>query len=295
MKHFRVDFIGVGAARSGTSWVTACLREHPEIAFSLQKEVCFFNKEGGVYEIFHHWNYPKGILWYRKQFPKHLEGKKAGEFSVDYLPDKMAPKLIKKHFPGVKLIVCLRNPIEAVYSHYWWYRESFRVEKAETILEAIRENPEYVRRHRYYSQLKRYYNLFSQESIHIIIYDDIKNSPERVIRNLYKFIGVSKDFTPSCLYRKVNTSQMTRSSLLTKIFPVTAFFEKTRFHFLIDYFRKTVVYQWLHTLYVRVNNKPLFQKPPLTKKETAFLKKVFSEDIKKTDRLIKRDLSVWLK
>ena len=39
--NFKVDFIGIGAERSGTTWIAQCLAEHPEICFSKEKEIYF--------------------------------------------------------------------------------------------------------------------------------------------------------------------------------------------------------------------------------------------------------------
>jgi hypothetical protein len=38
------DFIGIGAQRAGTSWLYACLYEHPQICMPL-KEIHFFSCE----------------------------------------------------------------------------------------------------------------------------------------------------------------------------------------------------------------------------------------------------------
>ena len=149
-KNFKLDFIGIGAAKSGTSWVAKCLSEHPDVQFSFAKEVCFFNKKGGIYEDKTEWNYEKGLEWYQNQFPQRESGKIVGEFSVDYLHDEYAPVLIQKNFPEVKLIACLRNPKDMVYSHYWWYKTNFQEEQASTFEEAIKTQPEYLHRALYY-------------------------------------------------------------------------------------------------------------------------------------------------
>ncbi len=39
-----VDFIGIGAARSGTTWIAEVLRAHAEICISEPKEVRYFNR-----------------------------------------------------------------------------------------------------------------------------------------------------------------------------------------------------------------------------------------------------------
>ena len=41
---FNIDFIGVGFPKCGTTWLTECLREHPEIALPNRKHLSFFNE-----------------------------------------------------------------------------------------------------------------------------------------------------------------------------------------------------------------------------------------------------------
>ena len=48
-----VDFIGIGAQKAGTSWVYACLYEHPEICAPI-KEIHFFSRS----------RFTKGREWY---------------------------------------------------------------------------------------------------------------------------------------------------------------------------------------------------------------------------------------
>ncbi len=40
---FKIDFIGIGATKSGTTWIAQCLKEHPQICGSSIKEINFFN------------------------------------------------------------------------------------------------------------------------------------------------------------------------------------------------------------------------------------------------------------
>ena len=45
-----------------------------------------------------------------------------GEISSVYLNDPGAGELIHKHFPNVKILAFLRDPVERAYSHYWFAR-----------------------------------------------------------------------------------------------------------------------------------------------------------------------------
>ena len=99
------DFIGIGASKAASSWIFSCLKEHPEICVSSKKEINFFNKP---------YNYNKGIEHY-KSFFKHCPKKSIkGEFTPNYINSTQVPQLIHKHFPNVKIIACLRNPIDKI-------------------------------------------------------------------------------------------------------------------------------------------------------------------------------------
>jgi len=63
------DFIGLGAQKAGTSWIYACLFEHPQICIP-KKEIHFFSRER---------NWPKGYGWYTDIFLNCPESHKAGK------------------------------------------------------------------------------------------------------------------------------------------------------------------------------------------------------------------------
>ena len=56
-RNFKVDFIGIGAPRCGTTWIAKCLSEHPQICLSSVKETDFFGKY-----------YRKGLSYYKSFF-----------------------------------------------------------------------------------------------------------------------------------------------------------------------------------------------------------------------------------
>ena len=101
VKNPPIDFIGLGAQRSGTSWIYACLHEHPQIFIPI-KEIHFFSRER---------NWSKGYQWYENLFAQCPIDRKAGEFSTSYLIDQETPSRIHQQYPGTKLIVSLRNQL----------------------------------------------------------------------------------------------------------------------------------------------------------------------------------------
>jgi Sulfotransferase domain len=103
-----VDFVGVGAQRSGTSWLYACLYEHPGICAPI-KELHFFSRER---------NYERGLDWYLGHFDRCPPGAVRGEFSTSYLYAPEAAGRIRAAFPEVRIMMSLRNPVARAYSQY---------------------------------------------------------------------------------------------------------------------------------------------------------------------------------
>lgn len=121
------DFLIIGAQKSGTSYIATQLRMNKMIVMANR----MVRVKGGWGKIgephFFTDNYAKGIKWYLSRF--HLtfdqrymfrNGEKLllGDKSPSYLRDSSAPKRLKEHFPGVKLIVVLRDPVDRAYSQY---------------------------------------------------------------------------------------------------------------------------------------------------------------------------------
>jgi len=74
-------FLAVGAAKTGTSWLHQCMREHPNIFVPERKEIDFFS-----------WNHNNGPKWYRTFFSARENKEEAGEISPSYMVSEEAPK-----------------------------------------------------------------------------------------------------------------------------------------------------------------------------------------------------------
>ena len=104
-------FIGLGAQKSGTSWLYACMYEHPELCIPV-KDLHFFSRER---------NWKNGINWYESLFDKFSENDKAiiGHISADCAFNNGSIERLKLHVPNAKLIFVIRHPIDRAYSLYW--------------------------------------------------------------------------------------------------------------------------------------------------------------------------------
>jgi Sulfotransferase domain len=219
------DFIIGGAPRSGTSWLYALARRHPQIAMSepMTPEPKFFL----VDEL-----WQLGIDYYsEKWFDPLPAGRVLGEKSSNYLESPEAAGRIYRALPGVKLVFLLRNPVDRAYSNYLWSRQNgLETETFERAL-ALEEQRErdlaahlrYARPHAYFSRglyakhLMRFYDRFPQEEILVLRFEDVRSRPEDIAAAFHRFLGVTEMPALARGAGRVNAARCSRSEPLSPL------------------------------------------------------------------------------
>lgn len=201
-----IDFLGLGAQKAGTSWVYACLYEHPGICAPI-KELHFFSRL----------RYEKGREWYESHFKNCKNGLKQGEFSTSYLSSKEAPERIRAFYPDVKLIAILRNPVDRAYSEYRNAIKAGEVDTDVSFDEYTRQKKSVLKQGLYAVQLKRYLRYFDRDQLLVLIYEDSRKDPAAFIRRVYQFLGVDPDFVPSMLHKEVNVARTPKLVVIERI------------------------------------------------------------------------------
>ena len=64
--------------------------------------------------------------------------------------------------------------------------------------------------------LKKIYELFSKEQVHIVLYEDLKNNAAQVCKNIFKQLNIDTSFKPA-VDVKHNVTNKTRSHLYARI------------------------------------------------------------------------------
>ncbi len=192
------NFIIAGGVATGTSFLSAALKDHPQVYLPRvqRPEPNFFH---------YSWKFSQGVEWYRSQWFSEVGDEVAiGERSSLLLPSSEAPDRIARTIPDIKLIFCLRNPIERAWGNYRFtvleglealsFDEALDAE-AERISSAKGQWSEvqphaYVSRSRYSSTLLRYFELFGPERILLLKSEDLGAHPMRNLENVCTFLGV---------------------------------------------------------------------------------------------------------
>lgn len=211
-KQKRLDFIGIGVQKAGTTALFGYLRQHPDIGDGMVKELHFFDKPANF--IFPNWFYFR----YHKPF-NFKSGKKIyGEFTPIYMYWRSAAAHIWEYNPNIKLIAILRNPIDRAYSQWnmniklGLYKFSFRealqieTERAKRNLPWQDQTYSLIDRGFYSAQIREYRRFFPEQQLLFIKYDDFKNHPEKIVDHVFEFLDVDKEKF-SFKQRDVNTLQ----------------------------------------------------------------------------------------
>ncbi|PYK45546.1 MAG: hypothetical protein DME53_05075, partial [Verrucomicrobia bacterium] len=95
----------------------------------------------------------------------------------------------------IKLLVCLRPPVEMIYSWYWYNRNAVVASLPESF-EKMMENLFLRDLGRFAHHLRPYLDRFPAENILVVQFDAIRREPDRVQEGVYKFLNVDADFKP---------------------------------------------------------------------------------------------------
>jgi hypothetical protein len=194
------DFLIAGGVASGTSFLSSILAQHSDVYLprNPRPEPNFFH---------YSWKHGKGAAWYLDQWFREAGGQRAaGERSSLYLNSEPAPGRIRAAFPGVKLIFCLRNPVERAWANYRFTA----LEGLETLAfpQALESEPRrmadatgiwaevqphaYATRSRYAAALRRYFSLFPRDNILLLKSEHLSRHTADDMRRVCRFLGVAE-------------------------------------------------------------------------------------------------------
>ncbi len=196
------NFIIAGGVAAGTSFLSAALTHHPQIYLpkTQRPEPNYFHYTD---------KYDKGMAWYSSTWFSEVRDEIAvGERSSLLLPSIKAPSRVKESLPSVKLIFCLRNPIERAWGNYRFsvlegletlpFNEAIEVEATRTSQAEGRwaevQPHAYLARSKYSDSLLQYIELFGPSNILSLKSEELGKEPKATLSRVCEFLGVASDF-----------------------------------------------------------------------------------------------------
>jgi len=224
------DFYIVGHAKCGTTALYEMLNEHPRIFMPALKEPLYFATDLRLrFQRRAAGSLPTELGDYLALFVGAAPGQIVGEASSSYLWSHEAAAGIAALRPDAKIIAILREPasflrslhLQLLQNHIETEKDLRRAIELEPERQAGRRIPKrsvrpqalfYSERVRYVEQLRRYREVFPEEQLLVLIYDDFRADNEGTVRRVLQFLGIEDAVAVGA--REANPTVRMRSHLL---------------------------------------------------------------------------------
>jgi hypothetical protein len=204
------NFFIVGGAKCGTTSLHDYLDQHPQIFLPAHKEPLYFARD---LDVPPEWCVRDDRRYVELFAKADASAERLGEASVWYLFSKTAAAEIHAFDPNAKIIIMLRDPIDAMYSlhgQFLWNCNDDILDfelalAAQADRRAGRRIPpeahipaalQYTDVMTFYPQVMRYIETFGRENVHVILFDDFATDTAGEYRKVLQFLGVDPDFAP---------------------------------------------------------------------------------------------------
>ena len=182
------DFLLVGAPKCATGTIYELLGRSPDV-FLAPKDLYFFGSDLATTQP----RLSQAEYW--SQFDAAPTGARLADSSVGYLCSERAATEIHAAVPEAKIVIALRNPLDAIpslHQHCLYYG----LEEIEDLGEALAAEDDraagrrlprrcahpwmllYTHVYRYAEQVQRYFDAFGRSRCHVVVYDDFRAEPE---------------------------------------------------------------------------------------------------------------------
>lgn len=280
------NFIVAGAKKCGTTSIYEYLKQHPQVYMSPLKEPRFFayDPTDPEHTKLNFSHFPvRTFDEYVHLFDGANDAVAIGEASPMYISSLFALKQVKKTIPTVKLIFCLRHPVDRAYSLYLMrVRHGFESRPA---YQAFAEDGKRWTRFKYYQMLKPWFDEFDRSQIKVLIYEDFRANPLATMQQVFQFLEVDSDFVPD-VSRKYGAGGVPKNKALHQVFTSI---RKNRIKKLFAHYLPPQ----LRAIFNRYARKNLKDAPAISNDVRQLLTDLYRADTTQLEGLLQRDLSIW--
>jgi len=189
-----MELFHIGPQKTATTWVYRCLLEHEDVFAPHTNMVNYYDIK-----------YYKGIEWYEKFYDDAEDGDLLFDPTMTYIRSPWAPRRIARDNPEAKIILCLRNPIDRAFSHYWHEKKKGAIDfEFEEVLQNYDLYSSWLEPGFYAEHIERYLRYFDREQLLCLRFRTLKTDPKAFLTRILRFAEVDEEFEPSWLNRKSN-------------------------------------------------------------------------------------------
>jgi hypothetical protein len=187
-------FLGIGSARSGSTWLHRALDLHPGIRMTQPKQLEFFEKNMLRFDL----------AWYLDYF-ETPDGEEPvsvrGEITPFYSRlSRRYVENIHRLFPDLRIVLTIRNPVDRIWSNAGLDFHRYRNLDLETLSIGTFERFACRKRTRLYTDYERiidcWGDVFGKEAVHVEVFDSISSEPAAMLKRIFRHLGADPDWEP---------------------------------------------------------------------------------------------------
>ena len=186
-------FIGIGSARSGSTWLHRSLGLHPEIQVSDPKQVCYFDQ----------WIKSRPLDWYLSHFDPSEGASPApvrGEVTPFYARlSRRSVESVLRLLPDIRVLLSIRNPVDRCWSaahlDFGHYGKRQLASMSSLAFYRYFERQRVVR----YSHSEQIIDRWSAGNpgrLHVWSFDEIRQDPQGLLSGIFRHIGADSSWSP---------------------------------------------------------------------------------------------------
>ena len=188
------QFVHVGPTRTATTWVWQILKDHADVSREY-KEIFFFAQ-----------NFIRGFDWYLAHFGPLMPGLPRIDIEPEYFPGKAARHRIGYLIPGAKIICCLREPVERLFSFYKILVRSTSMPPY-SFEQACERDWRLAESARYGTHLRAWLDAFGKDNVLVLFYEDLLQDPQVFANRICDFMCIERFTLTADLLRRVYSSE----------------------------------------------------------------------------------------
>ena len=223
----KIDFCVIGPQRTSTTWIYEKLLKSRQVNLPTKvKETFFFDQK-----------FFKGFSYYFSLFEDFDSNLFTGEIGPTYFHSLEAAKRIHRSNNKCKIIFIYRDPVEKSISLYQHHYSKGRVGK--DFKKATIKRPDIIETSRYSIYSKMWTDLFSNDSVLMVRFNDLKYKPQQFLDEITSFIGLERIIVSENDFKKVNQSTVPKYRILAKLFAfIASLIRKYDFHAVAEFGKK---------------------------------------------------------
>lgn len=236
-----VNFMIIGAAKSGTTALHSILDNHKNICMSTKKETNFFAYYKNKIVYREPWktesemakqlkNRITSLEQYESLFPD--KQKICGESSPWYMYNPEVPQKVHDYNPSMKIIAILRNPAERAYANFGHNVRDGKLPPNISCITAFEQEDEMLKDNihplvaaykapGYYAKhLKSWSKYFTKSQILVINYEEFRENQREVVSRILSFIDEAldvNDIDESKMKERKNVTGVPKSRFIKNI------------------------------------------------------------------------------